>query len=46
MVFVDDADLCVTGAREAGLQAIRFHDNAQAIAEIEALLGSARGLRP
>jgi epoxide hydrolase-like predicted phosphatase len=37
-VFVDDADACVAGAREAGLQAICYRDNAQVIAEIEALL--------
>jgi hypothetical protein len=34
-----DADPCVAGAREAGLHAIRYRDNAQAIAAIEALLG-------
>ncbi len=38
MVFVDDADRCVAGAREAGIHAFRFQDNAQAIAEIERLL--------
>jgi epoxide hydrolase-like predicted phosphatase len=37
-VFVDDAEACVTGARDAGLQAIRYRDNAQAIAAIEELL--------
>jgi epoxide hydrolase-like predicted phosphatase len=39
-VFLDDADRCVTGAREAGLHAVRYQDNAQAMADIEALLGS------
>ncbi|HVD14610.1 MAG TPA: HAD family phosphatase [Actinomycetota bacterium] len=34
-VFVDDNQLMVDGARAAGIQAILFEDNAQAIAEIE-----------
>jgi epoxide hydrolase-like predicted phosphatase len=37
-VFLDDAEICVTGARDVGMNAIRYQDNAQAIAEIEALL--------
>ncbi len=37
-VFLDDWDPYVTGARQAGLHAIRYQDNAQAIGEIEALL--------
>ena len=37
-VFLDDADLCVDGAREAGIHAVRYQDNAQAIEEIEKLL--------
>jgi epoxide hydrolase-like predicted phosphatase len=37
-VFVDDAEACVVGARDAGMRAIRYQDNAQAIAEIEKLL--------
>jgi epoxide hydrolase-like predicted phosphatase len=37
-VFLDDADLCVDGAREAGIHAIRYQDNTQAIEEIEKLL--------
>jgi beta-phosphoglucomutase-like phosphatase (HAD superfamily) len=41
MVFVDDADACVTGGREAGLHAVRYRDNAQVIAEIEELLREA-----
>jgi epoxide hydrolase-like predicted phosphatase len=40
MVFVDDAGPCVAGAREAGIHAVRYQDNAQAIAEIEELLAS------
>ena len=37
-VFLDDTGRCVDGAREAGLHAIRYQDNAQAIEEIEKLL--------
>ena len=37
-VFLDDKDLCVDGAREAGLHAVLYQNNAQAIAEIEKLL--------
>jgi epoxide hydrolase-like predicted phosphatase len=37
-VLLDDAQLCVTGAREAGLHAVRFQDNAQAIADLDKLL--------
>ncbi|MFN8513688.1 MAG: HAD family phosphatase [Thermomicrobiales bacterium] len=39
IVFLDDVELCVTGARECGIHAILFKENAQAIAEIEGLLG-------
>lgn len=39
-VFLDDSDVCVTGARDVGIHAVRFHDNAQAIAEIEKLITS------
>jgi putative hydrolase of the HAD superfamily len=39
-VFVDDAEACVTGARDVGIHAIRYQDNAQAIADIEKLLTS------
>lgn len=35
-IFLDDVAICVTAAREYGMQAILFRDNAQAIAEIEA----------
>lgn len=37
-VFLDDVEACVAGARDAGMHAIRYQDNAQAIAEIETLL--------
>jgi putative hydrolase of the HAD superfamily len=39
MVFVDDYGPCVAGAREAGIHAVLYRDNAQAIGDIEALLG-------
>jgi FMN phosphatase YigB (HAD superfamily) len=38
MVFLDDSELCVDGARDLGIQAILFSDNGQAIADIEACL--------
>jgi epoxide hydrolase-like predicted phosphatase len=38
MVFLDDADLCVAGALEAGIHAVHYRDNAQAIGELEDLL--------
>jgi putative hydrolase of the HAD superfamily len=37
-VFVDDLPVNVEGARAAGMHAIRFRDNAQAVQELEALL--------
>ena len=40
-VFLDDARECVDGARDAGMTAIRFCDNDQAIAELDARLGLA-----
>src|ERR1700683_3360634 len=40
-VFLDDHGPFVTAARESGLHAVRYQANAQAIADIEALLGSA-----
>ena len=40
MVFLDDTEACVAGAREAGIHAVRYQDNAQAIAAIEELLTS------
>lgn len=39
-VFLDDTDRCVAGASRAGIHAILFQDNAQAIEAIEVLLGS------
>jgi epoxide hydrolase-like predicted phosphatase len=41
-VFLDDHDPFVTAAREAGLRAVRYQHNAQAIGDIEELLGSGR----
>ena len=38
MIFLDDAQVCVAGADEAGIHAIQYRNNAQAIEEIEALL--------
>lgn len=37
-VFVDDYQPCVDGARQAGLQAVRYRDNDQVIRDIEELL--------
>jgi putative hydrolase of the HAD superfamily len=37
-VFLDDLETNVTGARQAGLHAVLYRDNAQAIGEIEDLL--------
>src|ERR1700761_7742428 len=37
MIFLDDVEMCVAGARDAGIHAVRYQDNAQAIAEIEKL---------
>jgi epoxide hydrolase-like predicted phosphatase len=39
-VFLDDTDMCVAGAREAGIHAVHYRDNTQAIAEIEKLLAT------
>jgi epoxide hydrolase-like predicted phosphatase len=38
MVFLDDSEPNVTGAREAGIHAVHYRDNAQAIGEIGQLL--------
>jgi hypothetical protein len=38
LVFLDDKDMCVAGARVAGIHAVRYPDNAQAIEEIEKLI--------
>ncbi|MGH3840194.1 MAG: HAD family hydrolase [Pseudonocardiaceae bacterium] len=40
MIFLDDVEACVAGARDAGIHAVRYQDNAQAIAEIEKMLAS------
>ena len=40
IIFLDDVEVCVTAARDCGLRAIRFLDNAQAIAAIEACLAA------
>jgi hypothetical protein len=37
MVFLDDVDMYVAGAREAGILAVHYRDNTQAIEEIEKL---------
>ena len=39
-MFIDDTDYCVAGAREVGMHAVRYLDNAQVIHEIEVLLAS------
>jgi epoxide hydrolase-like predicted phosphatase len=38
MVFLDDSEPCVAGARQAGMQAVLYRDNAQAIRDIGNLL--------
>jgi epoxide hydrolase-like predicted phosphatase len=38
MVFLDDYEPCVEGARRAGIQAVLYRNNAQAINDIEDLL--------
>jgi putative hydrolase of the HAD superfamily len=38
MVFLDDYGPCVAGAREAGIHAVLYQDNTQAIRDIERLL--------
>jgi putative hydrolase of the HAD superfamily len=42
-LFVDDVEVNCEGARRAGLSAVHFRDNDQAIAEIRALLPAGRG---
>jgi putative hydrolase of the HAD superfamily len=39
-VFLDDTQECVDGAARAGMHAIRFVSNAQAIRELDALLAT------
>jgi putative hydrolase of the HAD superfamily len=38
-LFVDDVEVNCEGARRAGIEAVHFRDNEQAISEIQALLG-------
>jgi FMN phosphatase YigB (HAD superfamily) len=38
-VFVDDIEINCEAARALGMSAVRFQDNEQAIAELEASLG-------
>ena len=38
VVFLDDSGPCVAGARQAGIHAVLYQDNAQAIRDIENLL--------
>ena len=40
-IFLDDVQVCVDGARRAGMSAIRFADNEQAIVELEHRLAAA-----
>ncbi|WP_439381917.1 HAD family hydrolase [Amycolatopsis lexingtonensis] len=40
MVFLDDVEPNIASAREAGIHAVHYQDNAQAITEIEAALRS------
>jgi epoxide hydrolase-like predicted phosphatase len=41
MVFLDDNEPCVQGARQAGIHAVLYHDNTQAVSDIEDLLAAA-----
>jgi FMN phosphatase YigB (HAD superfamily) len=38
MVFLDDSGPCVEGARRAGIHAVLYQDNSQAVSDIENLL--------
>src|SRR5450755_1959690 len=38
-IFLDDSPVCVAGAQDAGMTAITFFDNDQAIAELDMQLG-------
>jgi putative hydrolase of the HAD superfamily len=46
MIFLDDLEPNVAGARQAGIHAVLYEDNAQAIRDIEALLADHRLGRP
>jgi epoxide hydrolase-like predicted phosphatase len=41
MVFLDDSEPCVEGARRAGIRAVMYQDNGQAVSDIEDLLAAA-----
>jgi epoxide hydrolase-like predicted phosphatase len=41
MVFLDDSGPCVEGARQAGIHAVLYQDNSQAVSDIEDLLAAA-----
>jgi putative hydrolase of the HAD superfamily len=43
MVFLDDSGPCVEGARRAGIHAVLYQDNSQAVSDIEDLLAAAGG---
>jgi epoxide hydrolase-like predicted phosphatase len=43
-VFLDDFAINCEGARAAGMRAVHFRDNAQALPELTALLGEGRGV--
>jgi putative hydrolase of the HAD superfamily len=42
-LFIDDVEVNCEGARRAGIAAVHFRDNEQAIGEIRAALGAAAG---
>jgi epoxide hydrolase-like predicted phosphatase len=42
MVFLDDREPCVEGARQAGIHAVLYQDNAQAVRDIEDLLAATK----
>lgn len=41
IVFLDDVEEYVAGAREAGMHSVRYVDNAQTVADIEAVINGA-----
>ena len=43
MVSLDDHQPCVEGARQAGIHAVLYQDNSQAVSDIEDLLAAAGG---
>jgi HAD superfamily hydrolase (TIGR01509 family) len=40
MVFLDDYEPCVEGARQAGIQAVLYQHNSQAVSDVEDLLAA------